>query len=133
MCKCRFLLGRNVSVWESLIKKLDEKLKIIPILGKDKKLIDIVTNDSMPILDEEAVYIRSKSPVRISFGGGGSDLTHYFSGDIGAVINSTISFYSHATLRIRGDKKIFIKSLDLKDSIKANNLEEFMEPKKDLA
>ena len=53
---------------ESLIKKLDEKLKIIPILGKDKKLIDIVTNDSMPILDEEAVYIRSKSPVRISFG-----------------------------------------------------------------
>ncbi len=114
---------------ESLIKKLDEKLKIIPILGKDKKLIDIVTNDSMPILDEEAVYIRSKSPVRISFGGGGSDLTHYFSGDIGAVINSTISFYSHATLRIRGDKKIFIKSLDLKDSIKANNLEEFMEPK----
>ena len=119
----------EMSCLESLIKKLDEKLKIIPILGKDKKLIDIVTNDSMPILDEEAVYIRSKSPVRISFGGGGSDLTHYFSGDIGAVINSTISFYSHATLRIRGDKKIFIKSLDLKDSIKANNLEEFMEPK----
>lgn len=114
---------------ESLIKKLDEKLKIIPILGEDNKLIDIVTNDSFPTLDEEAIYVRSKSPVRISFGGGGSDLTHYFSGDIGAVINTTISFYSHATLRIRADKKILIKSLDLKDSIQANNFEELMKPK----
>lgn len=114
---------------ESLIKKLDEKLKIIPILGEDNKLIDIVTNDSLPTLDEEAIYVRSKSPVRISFGGGGSDLTHYFSGDIGAVINTTISFYSHATLRIRADKKILINSLDLKDSIQANNFEELMKPK----
>ena len=114
---------------ESLIKKLDEKLKIIPILGEDNKLIDIVTNDSFPTLDEEAIYVRSKSPVRISFGGGGSDLTHYFSGDIGAVINTTISFYSHATLRIRADKKILINSLDLKDSIQANNFEELMKPK----
>lgn len=114
---------------ESLIKKLDEKIKIIPILNNEKNLVDIVTKDSMPILAEEAVYTRSKSPVRVSFGGGGSDLTHYFSGDIGAVINATISFYSHATLRLRSDSKISITSLDLKDSLHANNLEDLMEPK----
>ena len=130
LCANKDFYWANESVSrESLIKKLDEKLKIIPILGEDNKLIDIVTNDSLPTLDEEAIYIRSKSPVRISFGGGGSDLTHYFSGDIGAVINTTISFYSHATLRIRADKKILIKSLDLKDSIQANNFEELMKPK----
>ncbi len=114
---------------ESLIKKLDEKIKIIPILNDKKHLVDIVTKDSMPILAEEAIYVRSKSPVRVSFGGGGSDLTHYFSGDIGAVINATISFYSHATLRIRSDEKISIRSLDLDDSLHVNNFDDLMKPR----
>ena len=41
--------------------------------------------------------------MRVSFGGGGSDLTHYFEENSGAVINTAISLYSHAVMKVRND------------------------------
>ena len=114
---------------EALIKKLDHKIKAIPILDSKMHLIDVITKENLPEIEEMPVYARSKSPVRISFGGGGSDLTHYFSRGIGAVINATVSFYSHATLNIRPDSKIIIHSLDLKSTLKADNLEDCLNVK----
>ena len=59
----------------------------------------------------------------MSFGGGGSDLTHYFSeNDLGAVINTTISLYSHATLRMRDDSRVIVKSLDLGETLNEDSL-----------
>jgi len=113
---------------ELLLKKLDHRIRVLPLLDKNRKLVDIVSRDYLPIQEEQAVFARAKSPVRISFGGGGSDLTHYFSADIGAVINTTISIYSHATLRIRQDEKIIINSLDLKKNLKAKNLKDALKP-----
>lgn len=108
---------------ELLLKKLDHRIRIIPLLDEEKRLTGIASRDHLPCTKESPVYARARAPVRISFGGGGSDLTHYFSGhDIGAVINTTISLYSHATLKIRNDEKIFIYSHDLQDSLKAENL-----------
>lgn len=71
-------------------------------------------------------YARAKSPVRISFGGGGSDTTSFFKNDNGAVINSTISIYSHSTLFKRNDNKITIDSLDLKRKVEYKNLEKLV-------
>jgi D-glycero-alpha-D-manno-heptose-7-phosphate kinase len=107
---------------EALIKKLDQKIKVIPILDSKMHLVDVITKENLPEIEEMPVYARAKSPVRISFGGGGSDLTHYFSNGIGAVINATVSFYSHATLHIRSDSKIIIHSLDLGSTLRADNL-----------
>lgn len=109
---------------ELLLKQLDNNIKFIPLLDSNKKLVDIVTRYHLPIYNEENVYFRSKSPVRISFGGGGSDLTHYFTNNGGAVINSTISIYSHATLFVRNDDTININSIDLGESFFAPNLRE---------
>ena len=72
------------------------------------------------------IYIRARAPVRMSFGGGGSDLTHYFLESNGAVINATISLYSHCTLKIREDKIIILNSIDLNDKIEFNNIEELL-------
>jgi len=114
---------------EALIKKLDHQIKVIPILDNKMRLIDVITKENLPEIEERPVYARSKSPVRISFGGGGSDLTHYFSDGIGAVINATISFYSHATLHIRHDSKIIINSLDLGSTLEADNLDDCLNAK----
>lgn len=108
---------------ELLIKKLDSKIKIIPLLDEAKHLVDVVTRDHLPIQNERAVYSRARAPVRVSFGGGGSDLTRYFFKNDGAVLNSTISLYSHATLHVRGDEKIIVRSQDLNESLEANDLE----------
>ncbi len=107
---------------EMLLKKLDNSIRVIPVLNSDRQLIGIVSRDHLPAQTEESVYARSRAPVRISFGGGGSDVTHYFSGPGGAVINATISLYSHATLRKREDQKIVIHSLDLKETLYADDL-----------
>lgn len=124
-----FVWGDSSTTRESLMKKLDHRIRIIPLLDDSRRLVAIVTRDHLPVLAEEAIYARAQSPVRISFCGGGSDLTHYFSGSVGAVINTSISLYSHATLRIRQDEKIIIQSLDLEDSLSADDLQSVLKKK----
>jgi D-glycero-alpha-D-manno-heptose-7-phosphate kinase len=117
-------------VWESptaprevLLKKLDHRIRVIPLLDAARRLVGLVSRDHLPTQAEGAVYARARAPVRISFGGGGSDLTHYFANNEGgAVINTTISLYSHATLRTREDGKVTIHSLDLGETLQADNL-----------
>ncbi len=107
---------------ELLLKQLDNRIRVIPLLDVSRKLTGIVSRNHLPVRLEERVYARARSPVRISFGGGGSDLTHFFEGDSGAVINTTISLYSHATLRVRSDEQIVIDSRDLKATLRAPDL-----------
>ncbi len=108
---------------ELLLKKLDHRIRVIPLLDETSCLVGLVSRDHIPLQAEGAVYARARAPVRISFGGGGSDLTHYFSNnESGAVINTTISLYSHATLRIRADTRIIVRSLDLGETLQADNL-----------
>jgi len=108
----------------NLIKKLDSHIKYIPILDDEKKLAFIVSKESLPLQEEQEIYIRARAPVRVSFGGGGSDLTHYFVENGGAVINAAVSIYSHATMKVSKDSSITIHSLDLDETLIADNLEE---------
>ena len=114
---------------EQLLKRLESHIKFIPILDKSGKLSSIISKDYLPLEDERAVYIRSRAPVRVSFGGGGSDLTHYFENNSGAVINTAVSIYSHGAMRVRDDSKIIINSLDLGKTLNADNLEEALNNK----
>jgi D-glycero-alpha-D-manno-heptose-7-phosphate kinase len=109
---------------EHLLKKLDQKIRVIPLLDAEGRLLDVYTKDRLPGQKEQKVYTRAKAPVRISFGGGGSDLTHYFMQSGGAVINATISLFSHATLHKRDDMQVRIHSYDLQGSLEGENLEE---------
>jgi D-glycero-alpha-D-manno-heptose-7-phosphate kinase len=114
---------------EKLIKHLDSHIKFIPILDDCGKLTAVLSRDYLPLQAEQAVYIRSRAPVRVSFGGGGSDLTHYFSDNAGAVINAAISIYSHGVMRVRNDSKIIISSLDLAETLTANDLKDAISQK----
>lgn len=119
-----FVRGYLDTPRELLLKKLTDYINFIPILDKNDKLIDIFFKDYIPLKKEEKVYARSKSPVRISFGGGGSDTYSFFKNEIGAVINATISLYTHSLLKLRLDNKIHIQSADLNDSIDFNDIDE---------
>lgn len=121
-------------VWESptttrelLLKKLDDRIRVIPILDSAQQLVGVVSRKHLPIQAEGVVYARARAPVRISFGGGGSDLTHFFSSNQGgAVINTTISIFSHATLRLRNDQRVSVRSMDLGESLQAEDLTVFL-------
>lgn len=111
---------------EMILKQLDHKIRAIPILDEQRKLVSIFTRDHLPERSEVRTFSRAKAPVRISFGGGGSDISTYFTEYGGAVINATISLYSHATLRIRDDAKILITSLDLNESAEFTDLADLL-------
>jgi D-glycero-alpha-D-manno-heptose-7-phosphate kinase len=54
--------------------------------------------------------IRSKAPLRISFAGGGTDVSPYVDERGGAVLNATINKYAYVTLRPRQDDVIQLYS-----------------------
>ena len=111
---------------ESIYKKLDQEITFIPVLDNNKRLLKFITKDTIPPRFEKLITSRSKSPVRISFGGGGSDTTAFFKDNNGAVINSTISLYSHCSLCKRTDSKINIDSADLNINKSYLSLDEFL-------
>ena len=123
-------LDDNSFEHESIYKKLDQEITFIPVLDNNKRLLKFITKDTIPPRFEKLITSRSKSPVRISFGGGGSDTTAFFKDNNGAVINSTISLYSHCSLSKRTDSKINIDSADLNISKLYLNLEEFLNSEK---
>lgn len=121
-----FVWADDTTPREMLLKKLDHSIRVIPLLDAERHLTGIVSRDHFPVQIEERTYARAISPVRISLGGGGSDLTHFFAGEGGAVINTTITLYSHATLRVRDDKQVIIHSRDLGESLYAEDLSVFL-------
>lgn len=58
------------------------------------------------------MIVRSKAPLRISYGGGGTDVSPYFEERGGAVVSITIDKYAYCTLSTRADDQVRVKSLD---------------------
>ena len=109
---------------EHILKLLDTRIKIIPILDNQHKLLSIVTEKNINWNENEKIISKSKSPVRISFAGGGTDLTTYFYEESGIVLNATINKFTHAVLEKRDDNKIQIYSNDLNKKITFKNIQE---------
>jgi D-glycero-alpha-D-manno-heptose-7-phosphate kinase len=107
---------RSVSVdasREELLKLLDLGFHVIPRVDANGKLVDLVTPEYDLASPEAPILTRARAPVRVSFSGGGSDLTYYFVDRPGAVLSTTVALYAHATLIPRADKEINIYSEDL--------------------
>jgi D-glycero-alpha-D-manno-heptose-7-phosphate kinase len=58
------------------------------------------------------MIIRSKAPLRISFAGGGTDVSPYAEEHGGAVLSATLDKYAYASLRLRQDAGVTVQSLD---------------------
>jgi len=98
---------------EELLKLLDLGHSVIPKLDADGRLVDLVTPEYEFASPEAPVLTRARAPVRVSFAGGGSDLTYYFVDYPGLVLSTTVALYCHATLVPRTDQDIHIHSADL--------------------
>lgn len=58
------------------------------------------------------IVYRSRAPLRISFGGGGTDISPYPELYGGAVISSTIDMFSYSTVQLHSKNRIKIESQD---------------------
>jgi D-glycero-alpha-D-manno-heptose-7-phosphate kinase len=61
---------------------------------------------------EPGPLIRSKAPLRISFSGGGTDVSPYVEEHGGVVLSTTIDKYAYGTLCVRQGTEITVQSLD---------------------
>lgn len=64
------------------------------------------------------MLVRGKAPLRVSFCGGGTDVSPYCDEHGGVVLSSTINLYAYATIEERNDNLVNIRSLDYDTTIK---------------
>ncbi len=95
---------------------LKEGVKNLPILDEQGKIYDIRFRTE-EVKGEEYPTIRGKTPLRISFAGGGTDMPYFFEKYGGAVISTTIDKYCNITAKKRGDSKIVINSDILEEEV----------------
>lgn len=68
-------------------------------------------------MDAVRPVLRARAPLRVSFAGGGTDVSPFPEREGGAVLSATISSYAYATLRPRSDGRITVESHDYGTSI----------------
>lgn len=69
------------------------------------------------------MIIRSKSPLRLGIGGGGTDVSPYSELYGGAVLNATIDMFSYCTIEMTsGSNLVEFKSLDLDKKLTFNSM-----------
>jgi D-glycero-alpha-D-manno-heptose-7-phosphate kinase len=69
---------------------------------------------------------RSRAPLRISFAGGGTDVSPYFETHGGVVLSTTINKYAYATISERRDADITVASLDYDTTAKYRSNEKLI-------
>ncbi len=74
----------------------------------------------------EILIIRSKAPLRVSFGGGGTDVAPFCENQGGAIIGSTINKYAYCSVIPRDDEEIIVHSLDFDMTVKYKAKENFV-------
>ncbi|MGE3708417.1 MAG: CBS domain-containing protein [Hyphomicrobiaceae bacterium] len=120
----RFVSAKVGTPRENILKLLDHRIHSVPVLDSAGRLADVYTRERFQLEEEREVYSRSRSPARISFGGGGTDLTHYFDENGGVVINTTVQLFAHASLRRRPNKGVRIYSHDFRDAVNAASVQD---------
>jgi len=81
----------------------------LPIIDERGKISDVRFRIE-EMKEENFPVVSGKSPLRISFAGGGTDIPFFFEKYGGVVISSTIDKYCYATAVKRADLKILINS-----------------------
>lgn len=72
------------------------------------------------------MVIRGRAPLRISFGGGGTDVEPFCSEQGGAIIGSTINKYAYCSIIPREDAQIIVHSMDFDMTVKYNTNENYV-------
>ncbi|MCH8012535.1 MAG: CBS domain-containing protein [Candidatus Marinimicrobia bacterium] len=105
-----------------VLRQFDKKVTNLPVLDLDGKPVDLYQYSKFVASTRaEQRIIRARVPVRVSFSGGGTDMSSYINQTSAAVLSSTINKYCTASVIVRSDDEIHITSKDLNLKYSAKN------------
>lgn len=103
------VVGKTDYTEEKVSELLLSGINHLPIVDEYGKISDVKFRVE-EVKEEIFPTVSGKSPLRISFAGGGTDLPFFFEKYGGIIISSTIDKYCYATAVKRADLKIIINS-----------------------
>ena len=110
--------------YHHVLRQFDKNITILPVIDRDGKPFDLYQySNFVPSIQSEARIIRARVPARISFSGGGTDMSSYINKMNASVLCSTINKYCTASVIVRNDDEIHITSKDLNLKCSYKNLE----------
>lgn len=120
---CHFIYARVGYTAHQILRLFDKKIRQIPVLDDAGRLVDLLqfTGFNASARGRKRM-IRARAPGRMSFSGGGTDMTDYFHNATGYVLNVTINKYCYASVRVRDDAKIILRSHDYRHCVEAPSL-----------
>lgn len=108
----------------NILRLFDQNIFNIPVLNHNNEPIDLHSFSNYKALERiDEKIIRARVPVRITYSGGGTDMSYYMQNNTAAVLSSTITKYCTASILVRPDKKIRLISKDLGIQYDADSLD----------
>lgn len=105
-----------------ILRQFDKNINILPVL-KNGFVVDLYKySNFMASSRFEEKIIRARVPVRVSYSGGGADMSDYINENPAMVLSSTINKYCTASILVREDDEIHIHSKDLNITYKTKSL-----------
>ncbi len=99
-----------------LLQLFDRRIRHVPMVNAKGAIVDLVLYSQFEVVAETTGrLVCARAPMRMSFAGGGSDLSVRFSEVSGAVVSVAVAHYGHAVIEERVDGRIRIQCEDSGD------------------
>lgn len=110
--------------FHKILRQFDKRVVNLPVLDAGGKPVDLYLYSKFSTSTRvRPRIIRARVPVRVSFAGGGTDMSEYINQQHTAILSSTINKYCTASVLVRPDNEIHIHSKDLNKSCKAKSFD----------
>lgn len=108
--------------YHHILRQFDKDITILPVIDLNGKLVDLYKYSEFVVSARNDLrIIRARVPCRVSFSGGGTDMSSYINKTPTSVLSATINKYCTCSIIVGKDNKIYISSKDLNLKYTAEN------------
>jgi len=109
----------------TILRQFDKKIINLPVLDQDGIPVDLYQYSKFVASSHsKQKIIRARVPVRVSYSGGGTDMSNFMNTTSAFVLSSTINKFCTTSVIVRDDDEVHIHSKDLNQQYSAKNFDQ---------